>query len=100
MALALAHPRMRVLEARFHQHSKKSGAPIAVARVLCDEEQTHIEPIALPAQRLEPFDTGALMKKLTFLVESAKPRPFEQLTTLRSQFWSFTEISTRLSSAG
>ena len=88
---------MRVLEARFHPHSKKSGAPVAVARVLCDREQTLIEPVEPPPQRLEPFDAGALMKKLTFLVESAKPRPFEHLTTLRSDFWSFTEVSVRRS---
>jgi len=91
---------MRVLEVRFHPHSKKSGSPVAVARVLCDQERTLIEPIEPPAQRLEPFDADALMKKLTFLVESAKPQPFEQLTTLRSEFWSFTEVPARYSKAG
>jgi hypothetical protein len=100
MGLASVSPDMRVLEARFHPHSKKSGAPVAVARVLLDRERTLIEPIEPPLQRLEPFDTGALMRKLAFLVESAKPRPFEQLTTLRSEFWSFTEVSARYSRAG
>ena len=100
MGLASAPPSMRVLEARFHPHSKKSGTPVAVARVLCDRERTLIEPIEPLVARLEPFDTGALMKKLAFLVESAKPRPFEQLTTLRSDFWSFTEVSARYSRAG
>ena len=86
---------MKVLEARFHPLSKKSGAPIPVARVLCGQEQTVVEPIDPQLRRLHPFDIDALMKKLTFLVESAKPRPYEQLTTLRSQFWSFADVSTR-----
>ena len=90
---------MRVLEARFHPHSKKGGAPVAVARVLCDQERTLIETIERPPARLEPFDAGALMKKLKFLVEAAKPRPFEQLTALRSEFWSFTEVPARPSRA-
>ena len=100
MGLASCMSRMRVLEARFHPHSKKSGAPVPVARVLCDRDRTLIEPVDPPLRRLEPFDADALMKKLTFLVESAKPRPFEQLTTLRSEFWSFTEVSTSQSRAG
>jgi hypothetical protein len=84
---------MRVLEARFHPHSKKNGLPVAVGRVLCDQEQARVEPFDLQLARLHPFDVGALMEKLRFLVESAKPRPYEQLTTLRSEFWSFAEIS-------
>ena len=90
---------MRVLEARFHPHSKKRGVPVAVARVLCDEERAVIEPIEPSLQHVEPFDPGALMKKLTFLVESAMPQPFEQLSTLRSDFWSFAEVPTRPSRA-
>jgi hypothetical protein len=86
---------MRVLEARFHPHSKKRGVPVAVARVLCDKERAVIEPIEPPLHRVEPFDPGALMKKLIFLVESAKPEPFEHLSALRSDFWSFTEVPLR-----
>lgn len=84
---------MRVLEARFHPQSKKSGSPIAVARVVCDRERTRVEPFDLRLGRVHPFDVEALLKKLAFLVESARPRPYEQLTTLRSQFWSFAEVS-------
>jgi hypothetical protein len=85
---------MRVLEARFHPHSKRNGSPVAVALVLCDAEQTRVQPFDLHLGRLHPFDIDALMKKLTFLVESAKPSPYEHLTTLRSQFWSFADVST------
>lgn len=85
---------MRVLEARFHPQSKNSGDPIAVARVVCDRGQVRVEPFDRQLRRLHPFDVDALMKKLAFLVESSKPRPYEHLTTLRSQFWSFAEVST------
>jgi hypothetical protein len=84
---------MRVLEARFHPQSKKHGKAVPVALVLCDQEETRVEPCDLHLARLHPFDSDALMKKLTFLVESAKPRPYEQLTTLRSQFWSFADVA-------
>lgn len=83
---------MKILEARFHPHSKKAGVPIPVARVVCDNARTLVEPIEVPVSRLQPFDAGALMRKLHFLVESATPRPFEQLKTLRSDFWSFAEL--------
>jgi hypothetical protein len=84
---------MRVLEARFHPLSKQSGMPVAVARVLCDRERTVVEPIDPGPGPVPPFDGDALMKKVIYLVESAKPRPYEHLTALRSQFWSFTRVS-------
>ena len=84
---------MKVLEVHFHPRSKKSGSPVTIARVLCHDERTHIEPMQPSVQRLGPFDTDALMRNLRFLVESAKPQPFERLTSLQSEFWSFTEIS-------
>ena len=91
---------MKVLEARFHPHSKKAGLPIAVAWIICEDARTLVEPIELPNRRLEPFDAGALMKKLKFLVESAQPRPYERLTTLRSEFWSFSEVPAQGSTPG
>jgi hypothetical protein len=84
---------MRVLEARFHPLSKQGGMPVTVARVLCDRERTFVEPMGTQTHPLHPFDGDALMKKVIYLVESAKPRPYEQLTALRSQFWSFTKVS-------
>jgi hypothetical protein len=83
---------MRVREARFHPLPKTGGAAAPVARVLCDHERTIVEPIDPQLRGLRPFDPDALMKKLTFLVDSAQPRPYEQLTSLRSQFWSFAEV--------
>jgi hypothetical protein len=84
---------MKVLEVRFHPHSKKAGAPVTIARVLCDRESAIVEPIAVVSRRLQPFDADALRKKLAFLIESAKPKPFEGLTALRSDFWSFLEVT-------
>ncbi len=83
---------MRVLEARFHPLSKESGMPVAVARVVCDREQTFVEPIDMPPPRVSQFDGDALIKKVIYLVECAKPQPYEHLTTLRSQFWSFAKV--------
>lgn len=84
---------MKVLEVRFHPLSKKGGAPVAIARVVCDRDKTTVEPIAGTSRRLQPFDADALMRKLAFLIESAQPRPYEGLTTLRSDFWSFSEVA-------
>lgn len=64
-----------------------------IARVLCDQQRTVVKPMDAGLRRLHPFDVDALMKKLAFLVESATPRPYEQLTTLQSEFWSFTDVS-------
>jgi len=84
---------MKVLEARFHPHSKKAGTPIPVARVVCENTTALVEPLELPTRRPEPFDGSALMAKLNSLVESAYPRPYEHLTSLRSEFWSFVEVA-------
>ncbi|HEY7373187.1 MAG TPA: hypothetical protein VIF57_13575 [Polyangia bacterium] len=84
---------MKVLEVRFHPHTKKGGPPVAIARVLCEQEKAIVEPIEVTSRRLQPFDTDALMRKLAFLIESAKPRLYEGLTTLRSDFWSFSEVA-------
>jgi len=91
---------MKVLEVRFHPHSKKGGAPVTIARVICYPETTIVEPVAVTSRRLQPFDTDALMSKLAFLIESSKPHPFEGLTTLRSDFWSFSDVTEEARSGG
>ena len=91
---------MKVLEVRFHPHSKKGGSVVTIARVRCDRENTTVEPIAVVSRRLQPFDADALMKKLAFLIESAKPRPYEGLTALRSDFWSFSDVTEGGAGAG
>ena len=83
---------MRILEARFHPHSKKSGAALPVARVSCDGARATIEPLPISRRQLRPFDPDGLIAKLNFLVQTAIPRPFEGLTTLRSDYWSFVEL--------
>ena len=84
---------MRVLEVRFHPLTKKGGPPVAIARVLCEREKAIVEPLEVTSRRLQPFDADALMRKLAFLIDSAKPRLYEGLTTLRSDFWSFSDVA-------
>lgn len=85
---------------RFHPLTKKGGPPVAIARVLCEREKAIVEPIDVTSRRLQPFDADALMRKLAFLIESARPRLYEGLTTLRSDFWSFSEVGGRDQDAG
>jgi hypothetical protein len=41
---------------------------------------------------VEPFSSDALISRLNLLVASAAPRPYEELTDLRSEFWSFVDV--------
>jgi hypothetical protein len=84
---------MKVLEARFHPQSKGAGTHVAVARILCDGRQASVEPMEFPARRIEPFDPTALLSRLNLLVGSAVPRPYDELTNLRSEFWSFVDVA-------
>jgi hypothetical protein len=83
---------VKVLEARFFPQSKKVKASVAVARVVCDADQATVEPLEVPPQRVEPFNGDALVSRVNLLVASAAPRPYEQLTGLRSEFWAFVEV--------
>ena len=83
---------VKVLEARFHPHSKKSGAALPVARVSCDGTRVTIEALPISRRQLHPFDPNGLIAKLNFLVQTAIPRPYEGLTALRSDYWSFVEV--------
>ena len=84
---------MRILEARFHPGSKARDGSVAVGRVLCDDDRVSIEPVEIPKRAVQPFDSEALLSKLRFLADSAVPHPFDMLVHLRSNFWSFVELS-------
>jgi hypothetical protein len=84
---------VRILEARFHPHSKKAGVALAVARVSCDGARASIEALPISRRQLRPFDPDGLITKLNFLVHSALPRPYQGLVALRSDYWSFVEIA-------
>ena len=51
---------MKVLEVRFHPHSKKAGAPVTIARVLCDREKAVVEPIAGEPDGIERRRAGGV----------------------------------------
>jgi hypothetical protein len=84
---------VRLLEARFHPGSKASPDAVIVARVVCEGKKPSIEPAEVPARAVRPFDANRLLEKLRFLVTSTGPDPFGELLRLRSDFWSFRDIS-------
>lgn len=82
---------------QFHPYRKGSRGPaIPVARVVCDGPRATVEVLDVHARDIDPFDPAGLAQKLQFLVENAGPRPFEELTMLRSDFWSFVPAEAAL----
>lgn len=79
---------MQVLIAKFHPTSKAGHGAFTVGAVFFEKGRVHVEPLDLRTVR--PFDSGRLVEKLNFLVESAGEDP-DRLRALRSQFWSFEE---------
>ena len=73
---------MPLLEARFHPQKKSGNGVVVVGRVRCDGTSAAVEPLS----------NGEMLEKLLFLVRESEPRPYERLTALRSDFWSFVEI--------
>src|SRR2546430_17623073 len=78
--------RMRVLEARFHPRTKTSGSFVVVGRVYVNGHRAWIEEPAVEDAALPMLD------KLLYLVRSSEPQPFERLTQLDSEVWSFGEL--------
>jgi hypothetical protein len=84
---------VRLLEARFHPASKAGPDVVVVGRVVCEGRRTTIQPVEIPPRAVRPFDASRLLEKLRFLVTSTGPDPFAELLKLRSDFWSFRDIS-------
>jgi hypothetical protein len=82
------------LEARFHPRSKAGGGFVVIGRIVCNGRRASIQPGEIAAPAVKPFDSGGLLRKLHFLVESAVPDPFHELLRLRSDYWSFVELET------
>jgi hypothetical protein len=51
-----------------------------------------VQALEVPPKGVEPFSSDALISRLNLLVASAAPRPYEELTVLRSEFWSFVDV--------
>jgi hypothetical protein len=73
---------MPLLEARFHPQKKCGDGVVVVGRVRCEGVNVSVEPLS----------NGEMLEKLLYLVRESEPRPYERLTALRSEFWSFVEI--------
>ncbi len=95
---------MRVLEARFHPYKKNGDRAVVIGRVLCDGRRAVVEPARVEPSALNGasgFDLDAALAKLSFLVQTSVPEPFNKLQEIRSDFWSFVEIeSERVSQGG
>ena len=90
---------MRVLEARFHPRQKAGGDFIVVGHVVWEVEHGHpvVQPSSSLMARAEP---ATLLSKLQYLVSINGKESFERLQVLRSQFWSFVDVSTVAHSGG
>jgi hypothetical protein len=83
---------LRVLEARFHPRQKTGGDFIVVGHVVWEGEQARpvVQPSSSLLTRSEP---ATLLSKLQYLVSINGQESFDRLQMLRSQFWSFVEVS-------
>jgi hypothetical protein len=92
MNLAGTGHAMTVLQARFFPKAKRGGGAVVIAEVRCHDRKVEIEPTKVGPRDVRPFDPTAILGKLYFLVENAGPAPVQQLTRLKSDYWSFVEI--------
>jgi hypothetical protein len=82
-------PDTRILVARFHPLADDTQV-VVVGQVICATHGTSLRPASLNGT----FTASAtLLAKLRYLIERAAPNPFDSLRKLRSQFWSFVEIT-------
>lgn len=84
---------MKVLEARFFPLSKSLGPPVAIAEVVCDGPEATVRPLDIAKVGVGPFKGEALMTRLKLLIGSSVSDPYEGLTGLRSEYWSFVEVN-------
>jgi hypothetical protein len=83
---------MRVLEARFHPWRRARGPFVVVGRVLCRRRRAVIEPASAVAEEPEAR-RETMLQKLDYLVARSGRNAFQRLLELRSEFWSFVDIS-------
>jgi hypothetical protein len=80
---------VKVLLARFHPLADDSQI-VVVGRVVCDAGTARLDAASLTGIFSAP---ASLLIKLRYLIEHAAPEPFDRLRKLRSQFWSFVDVS-------
>ena len=83
---------LRVLEARFHPRQKTGGDFIVVGHVVWEGDRAR--PVVQPSSNLlTRGEPATLLSKLQYLVSINGQESFDRLRVLRSQFWSFVEVS-------
>jgi hypothetical protein len=80
---------MRVLEARFYPERKTKADFIVVGSLVWNDRRPHDRPQVQPASNAT---SAPLLSKLLYLLNLTTPDSFDQLQSLRSEFWSFVEI--------
>jgi hypothetical protein len=87
---------MRVLEARFHPGRGADSEFIVVAHVVWKKDGSADLPTVEPSGSLaDSASLATMLVKLQFLVARAAPDTFTRLKALKSQFWSFVDITPR-----
>ena len=83
---------MRVLEARFHSRQGGGEGFIVVAHVVWsrDRDRPDVQPSPSLMGSMVP---ATMLAKLQYLVESSAPETFTRLMALKSQFWSFVDVT-------
>jgi hypothetical protein len=85
---------MRVLEARFHRHQKVVPDFVVVGHVVWEEDVLGDRPTVQPsASLMHEGSPATMLVKLQYLVAVTVPETFDRLQSLRSQFWSFVEVT-------
>lgn len=83
---------MRVLEARFHARARDEEEVIVVAYVVWDKDRDR--PSVQPSPSLmASMAPATMLAKLQFLVERSAPEAFDSLKALKSQYWSFVDVT-------
>jgi hypothetical protein len=91
--MPLAEPsRVRVLEARFYPERRSSPRFVIVGHLVWRDRQHDDNPAFQPVRSATSAPIAA---KLSYLLNAAKPDCFNQLQSLRSDFWAFVEIPGR-----
>jgi hypothetical protein len=85
---------MRVLEARFHRQQKVVPDFVIVGHAVWEEDFFGDRPTVQPsASLMQEGSPATMLVKLQYLVAVTVPGTFDRLQALRSQFWSFVEVT-------
>jgi hypothetical protein len=86
---------MRVLEARFHPCRKARGPFVVVGRIFCRRARAVVEPAPAGADEPPVPRQETMLQKLEYLVARSGRDTFRRLLDLRSDFWSFVDVTQR-----